>query len=210
MARKILVFDFDGTIADSKKLYVDIIHDSLAKASYIYPRSHIVRAMGPKLEGTLLNIQKFDRKTLKKLSKEINDFVIVEAESLKVCVHVKSELRKLHRSGKYKIILLTNSVRAFSIAFLKKNKMLNDFDLILGSEDFMDKPRELKLLAKKYKVGIKDVVYIGDRIMDYKIAKQVGARIVLPHVCSWDKSKIMNKKYSKVRIENLGKIGKLL
>jgi len=210
MARKILVFDFDGTIADSKKLYTDIIHDSLAKASFIYPRSHIVRAMGPKLEGTLLNLRKFDRKTLKKLSKEINDFVIAKAESLKVCANVKSELRKLHRSGKYRIVLLTNSVRAFSIAFLKKNKMLNDFDLILGSEDFMDKPKELRILAKKYKVNIKDLIYIGDRIMDYKIARQVGAGIVLPRVCSWDKSEIMDKKYSKVRIENLGKIEGLL
>lgn len=207
---RVLVFDFDGTIADSKKLYTDIIHDSLAKASFIYPRSHIVRAMGPKLEGTLLNLQKFDRKTLRKLSREINNFVIDKAESLKVCAHVKSELRKLHRSGKYKIVLLTNSVRAFSIAFLKKNKMLNDFDLILGSEDFMDKPRELRLLAKKFKVKMEDVIYIGDREMDYKIAKSVGAKIILPHVCSWDKSLIMNKKYSKVRIENLGKIEKLI
>ena len=206
MVKKLLVFDFDGTIADSKRLYVDIIHDSLAKASYIYPRSSIIRALGPKLEGTLLNLKNFDKKTLKKLSEEINDFVTGKAESLKVCPHVKSELRKLSRSGKYRIILLTNSVRAFSIAFLKKNNMLNDFDLILGSEDFIDKPMELRLLANRFKVNIKDIVYVGDRAMDYKLAKHVGSHIILPYACSWDKSKIMSRKYSKVRIENLGKI----
>ena len=208
--KKILVFDFDGSIADSKKLYIDIITDSLAKASYIYPRSHIIKALGPKLEDSLLNIRKFDPKTLKKLSREINDFVTQKAESLKVCPHVKSELKKLHKSRKYTIVLLTNSVRAFSIAFLRKNKMLNDFDLILGSEDFMDKPKELRLLAQKFKVRAKDVVYIGDRVMDYRIAKHVGSRIVIPYSCSWDKSRVASKKYSKVRIENLGKIEKLI
>jgi len=208
--KKILVFDFDGTIADSKKLYVSIIQDSLAKASLIYPRSHIVKALGPKLETSLLNIRKFDKKTLKKLSREINDFVIGKAESLKVCPRVKSELRKLRKSGKYRIVLLTNSVKAFSIAFLKKNKMLDDFDIILGSEDFMDKPKELKELARKFKVKIKDIVYIGDKISDYKIAKQAGSQIILPRACSWDKSEIIDKKYSKVRIENLGKIEKLI
>ena len=66
--------------------------------------------------------------------------------------------------------------------------MLEDFDLILGSEDFIDKPRELRELAKKFKVKREDIVYIGDKVSDYKIAKQAGTRVILPYVCSWDKS----------------------
>lgn len=204
--KKIIVFDFDGTIADSKKLYVDIIHDSLFKASYIYPRSHIVKALGPKLEDSLLNLRKFPPNVLKKLSKEINDFVIRKARGLKVCKNVKSELKKLKKSKKYKIILLTNSVRKFSIAFLKKNNMLKDFDLILGSEDFKDKEKALKHIAKIFKARPEDIVYIGDRIKDYKIARHVGSQIIIPYACSWDKSLLKLKKYSKVRISNLGEI----
>ena len=210
MRKRILVFDFDGTIADSKKLYVDIIHDSLLKASYIYPRSHIIKALGPKLEGTLLNIRRFDRKTLRKLSSEINDFVIKKAESLKVCKNVKKELHKLRISGKYRIILLTNSAHDFPEAFLKKNNMIKDFDMILGSEDFEDKEGALKGIARRFKAKPEEIVYIGDKIKDYNIARHAGSRIVLPYACSWDKSLIANRKYSKVRIENLGKIEKLL
>jgi len=210
MKKRILVFDFDGTIADSKKLYVGIIHDSLLKASHIYPRSHIIKALGPKLEGTLLNIRRFDRKTLKKLSKEINDFVTSKAESLKVCPHVKKELKKLKKSGDYRMILLTNSVRGFAIAFLRKNKMMDDFDMILGSEDFKTKEDALRKIAMKFKARPEEIVYVGDKTTDYKISRHVGTKIVIPYACSWDKSKILRKKYSKVRIENLGKIEKLL
>jgi len=210
MVKKILVFDFDGTITDSKKLYVNILHDSLLKASYLYPRSHIVKALGPKLEQSLLNLKKFDRRTLKKLAKEINSFVTKKAESLRICKNVKSEIHRLKKSGKYRIILLTNSVHAFPVAFLKKNKMMKDFDMILGSEDFTTKEDALKKLAKRFKADIRDITYIGDRVGDFKVAKHVGSRIILPYACSWDKSLIRNKKYSKVRIENLGQIEKMI
>jgi len=207
---KILVFDFDGTIADSKKLYVDIIHDSLLKASYIYPRSSIIKALGPKLEESLLNIRKFDKKTLKVLSKEINSFVTKEARSLKICAEVKSTLKRLKKSKKYKIILLTNSVRAFANAFLKKNGLGKDFDAILGSEDFSTKDKALREISRKYHVKREEIMYLGDRAIDYRIAKRVGTRIVMPYACSWEKTRIMQKKYRKVRVKNLGMIDLML
>lgn len=207
---RILVFDFDGTIADTKKLYVDIIRDSLLKASYIYPRSSIIKALGPKLEESLLNIRRFDPKTLKGLSMEINDFVTGKARSLKICKNVKRTIKKLKKSRRYKIILLTNSVGQFAHAFLKHNGMENDFDEVLGSEDFLTKDKALKIIGKKFKVKPRDIIYIGDRVMDYEIAKHVGAKIIMPYACSWEKTRIKQKKYDKVRIQNLGKIEKML
>ena len=118
MKKRVIVFDFDGTIADSKELYVKVIHDSLVKASFIFPRSRIVRAMGPKLEGTLKNLRKFDKKTLRALSREINGWVVSEAEKLRVCPQVKSSLARLKNSGRFRIILLTNSVRHFPMCWL--------------------------------------------------------------------------------------------
>lgn len=207
---KVLVFDFDGTIADSKKLYVDIIRDSLLKASYIYPRSSIIRALGPKLEESLLNIRKFDRKTLKKLSREINGFVTEKAKSLKVCRNVKRTIRKLKKSRKYKIILLTNSVRGFARAFLKNNGMEKDFDIIMGSEDFGTKEDAIKKIARRFKMRTRDIIYVGDREMDFRVARHVGSKIIMPYACSWEKTRIMQRKYSKVRIQNLGKMEKIL
>jgi len=206
MKKKILVFDFDGTIADSKKLYVEVIHDSLLAASFIFPRSRIVKAMGPKLRQTLLNLKRFDQKTLKGLSEEINEWVTREAERLNVCPHVKSSLRRLKRSGRYRTILLTNSVRAFPIAFLKKNGMLRDFDVVLGSEDFDDKEKALRGIAKRFGVKPKEITYIGDKTTDYRIARHVGTKILLPYACSWDKSLIMQKRYSKARISSLDEL----
>jgi phosphoglycolate phosphatase-like HAD superfamily hydrolase len=123
---KILVFDFDGTIADSKKLYISMIYSSLLEHSLIYPKSHITRALGPKLEATLKRINHFSPDLLQKLKKNINSDIAKKAKSLKLCPYAKETLEKLHE--KNKIILLTNSAGRFAKQVLKHNKILKYFD----------------------------------------------------------------------------------
>jgi len=92
--KKLVIFDFDGTIADSKKLYVEIIRTSLLKALFLYPKSRIVKALGPKLNATLQNLN-IAPKLRKKLSKEINSWITEKAASLKVCPYAAQTLKKL-------------------------------------------------------------------------------------------------------------------
>jgi len=190
----ILVFDFDGTIADSKSLYVSTIQKSLSKHSFVYPKSRIIKALGPKLEITLKNIHDFDEKTLSILKRDINSSITKKAKSLKLCPYAKKELGELKK--KYRIIILTNSAKKFILAFLKHNKMTKYFDKLFCGENFIDKEEALREITKKYKTKISDVVYIADKISDVKIAKKAGCRIIIVLACSWDKKRFRKEKYA--------------
>lgn len=204
---KLIVFDFDGTIVDSKKLYVDVIHGSLLKFCYIYPKSHIAKKLGPKVEETLSNIGKFNPKIKAKLKKDINDWVTKKVRHIKLCPYVKQTLKELKKKKKekIKIAILTNSVRKYTIAFLKKNNIDKFFDKLICAENFATKENAIKKLAKRYKIKIKDIVYIADTKKDIKVAKKVGCKIIIVLACSWYKSQFKNRK-QKFIIKDLSKL----
>ena len=195
MKKGVLVFDFDGTIADSKKVYIETIHHSLLEHSFIFPKGHVARALGPKLEQTLLNLKKFSPRTLKSLKDQINKDVTKKARKLKLCAHAKDTLKRLKQEG-YRIILLTNSARRFIITFLKHNKMMNYFDKLYYAENFRTKEEAIRKIAKNYNTKVKDVTYIADKIKDVKIARNAGCRIIIVLACSWDKGKFHGERYT--------------
>lgn len=207
---KLIIFDLDGTLVDSKKLYVDIIRDSLLKLRYIYPRSHIVKSLGPKIEGTLTNIGKFNPKIKAKLKKEINEWIAKKTKHLKLCPYAKQTLKKLKKE-KNKIMLLTNSAKKFANLFLKKNKIDKFFDMIICAENFKTKEQVIKQITKKYKIKIKDIIYIADTEKDIKIAKKAGCKIIIVLKCSWDKTLFRKRKRKpKFIIKDLSKLKKII
>lgn len=201
---KIIVFDLDGTIVDSKKLYINTIHHNLVMNYFIFTKGHVARALGPKLEDTLQKLRRFDPKTLKRLKKDINEYVARESSKLKLCPKVKEVLKYL-RSRKFKIVLLTNSARKYTLLLLKKNNLLRFFDKVIAAENFNKKSEVIKKIARKYKVKTNEIVYIADKIKDIKIAKQAHCRIIITLACSWDKTKFRNKKANYI-IKNLGEL----
>lgn len=200
---KLIVFDLDGTIVDSKKLYVDIVHGSLLKFCYVYPKSHIVKSLGPKIEESLNNIGKFAPKIKAKLKKEINDWIAKETKTLKLCPHVKQALKELKKENK--IVLLTNSARKYTNTFLKQNKINKYFDKLLCAENFRTKESAIRRLARQYKIKKKEIIYVADTKKDIKIAKKAGCRIIIVLACSWYRSQFKNSK-QKFIIKDLSKL----
>jgi phosphoglycolate phosphatase len=200
--KKVIAFDFDGTIADSKKLYIETIRNSLIKHSFIYPKGHIAKALGPKLEETLRNLDRFSPEMLQKLKKDINDDVTKEAKKLRACPGAKETLKKLQEHGS-KIVLLTNSAGRFAIAFLRKNNMLKYFDNLFYAENFGKKEDALKAIAKRYNTKTRDITYVADKKADVKIAKNAGCRIIVPLACSWDKKMFHGEKYTIKSLKDL-------
>lgn len=163
---RLVVFDLDGTIADSKKVYVETIQRTLAKNGFHFSKKQIDDSMGPKLEGTLLNLKEFDKKLLGKLKSEINGVIESLAHSLKVAPYSAQVLRKLSESGKYTLILMTNSTHRFAHNFLHYSGLEIYFDQILGAEDFAKKESAFRSLFRELRVKPSEAIYIGDKKSD--------------------------------------------
>ena len=190
---KLLVFDFDGTIADSKKLYINSIYHSAKKYGYHLSKKFIEKNLGPKLDASLFNMR--IKRNAEKIAKEVNAFVTKKAKTLKLCPYVIQTLQKI-QERKLKTVLMTNSTKSFINAFMKRYPIRKYFSKIIGAEDFLVKEEAFRKLFKQYHVRPNEVVYIADKIKDVKIAKSMKTHILIVLACSWDKNKFKNESYA--------------
>lgn len=181
---KLLIFDFDGTIVDSKKVYYHAIEKHLSNLGFSKKEideaidvglsiSETLKKLG--FKGVMSWLEK--RKIMKEVLKKVNE--------IKKCRDADS-IKRI----KAKKILVSNSLDEFIFPVLKHLKLKQEFSEIYGADDFTNKEKFISDYLKKKKISKKEVYYIGDRIADIKLARKLGIKsIIISGKCSWDSRK---------------------
>jgi phosphoglycolate phosphatase len=180
---KLLIFDFDGTIADTKSLYYHAIYNNVKRFGYSYKDVDKVIDLGTNLRKVLRRLG-FSFVTSWFLHKKIMKGVEGYAKNIKKCKDVDSI-----KDIKEKKILVSNSLKEFMLPILRHLK-LRCFREIYGAEDFADKAEFIKKYMEKNKIKKQDCYYIGDRATDVKTARKAGCRsVIITGECAWDSQK---------------------
>jgi phosphoglycolate phosphatase-like HAD superfamily hydrolase len=182
--RELLIFDFDGTIVNSKTLYYNLIYDELKGYGFSYNEVISFIDMGLSLSRTLEKIGLpffkrigLGRKIMKNVKKDLN--------KVTKCKDVNS----IREIKKYKI-LMSNSSKKAILPILKHYKLKKCFKKIYGAENFYDKANFIKEYLQKKGIPKEKCYYIGDRIADVNVAKQAGCNsIIICGKCAWDSPK---------------------
>jgi phosphoglycolate phosphatase-like HAD superfamily hydrolase len=184
---KLIIFDFDGTIVDTKSLYYHVIYQELKRFGFSYKRVDSAIDLGMTLKKTLGKLG-FSFLTSWYLKKKIMNKVKENIDNIKKCEDI-DDISKL-KGGK---IIVSNSSKDMIKPVLKHLKLKSEFKEIYGSEDFNDKTSFIKKYLKEHNIDkkqIQDCYYIGDRAADVKLAKKVGCiGIAIIGKCAWDSRK---------------------
>ncbi len=189
---KLLIFDYDGVIADS----LDIIwecFDKINKKHNLFPfknKNELTKIWDQNLFESVskLGISIID---LAKFYKEWVDLLILNNERVKPFVGLKSILKKLSQDN-YLTIISSNDYEVVS-DFLKRNGLFNYFNLILGAERGKSKTRKLKFVLNKFKIPEDRTYFITDTIGDLKEVKDFGIKTVAVTWGYHDKSKLQKE-----------------
>jgi len=169
---KAIIFDFDGTIADTFGVFYNIL-----------------RELGPQIgigELTPEDILEYRQRGAKELIKQFKikawrvPFLIKKGQkifgkhinSTKPFEEVPEVLRLLFES-KIKLGIITTNTEKTVKKFLKKWD-LEVFDFVISTPSLFGKGGALKKVLKKYKLKKEEVIYIGDEVRDIESAKSVG------------------------------------
>lgn len=163
-----LIFDFDGTLADTLSITVEIINQFFAKRNIPPTSEEELRDKGG-MKGLIKahHIPKYLIPYLVvygryKLSKRIKD-----AKPFKGLPEVLEKLSQKHTLG----IVTSNSKKNIQI-FLKNNNLEKYFTFVSSKGGLFDKHLKIMKIISKYKLEHHNTIYIGDETRDVEAAKK--------------------------------------
>ncbi|HET9098172.1 MAG TPA: HAD-IA family hydrolase [Candidatus Saccharimonadales bacterium] len=169
-----IVFDFDGTIADSRDYFIDFISREAGK--YPLDAEAQDRLHGLPLTGVarVLGIPWWRMPNLYFKGRSRMDSVI---RDLQPFADIADVIRKLHAEGHELFIISSNSVKNIRI-FLKKHEMREYFVEVYGGVEIFGKASMFHQLLRENNLKAKEVISIGDEIRDIEAANTVGIKSI--------------------------------
>jgi HAD superfamily hydrolase (TIGR01549 family) len=173
---KAIIFDMDGTIADS----FDYVSDFLVTEAKLAPLSDAqkralrglsMRDMARKLGYHWWDAPKLFIRGRQRMRRSI------QAKHLQSFAGMSEVIYKLHDDGHELFILSTNSARNVH-HFLNDQKIHKYFLEIYAGVGVFNKAPGLRRLLKDQRLRTEEVIYVGDELRDIEAAQSVGIRTV--------------------------------
>ena len=171
--RKTIIFDFDGTIANTFPIVINIVHE-------------IVKRYGMEVttaEGTSVGLKQI-LKSLKFPTLKIPQ-VLLEIKhrlGLKITDEVdlfdNMDFVLNSLSQKYDLGIISSNSESNIQSFLDKYNLLNLFTYIHSDSSLFGKHVVLKRFCRKFKIKYDHVTYIGDEDRDILAAKKVKIKVI--------------------------------
>lgn len=173
---KVLIFDFDGTIADTLK-YGQAIANKLAEE---FNFKKVLEADIPLIQNkSTQEIIKFLEVPMFKLPRIISrahqelHLQMDKIEPIPGLADVLPELKKrVEQMG-----IVTSNSRKNVETFLRQHGLAELFEFIDSSSRILGKSHQLRKMIKKHNFQRERVVYVGDETRDIEACKKVGVRI---------------------------------
>lgn len=174
---KVIIFDFDGTIANT----LEIIAESYNKIAPFY-------------NCKILNFEEKERfRSLRPMEffKECNiSPLLIPVFSL----HIKAELfGKINdvkifsgiaeaifqlKSKNYVLGLMSSNSKKNIYAFLKTNQIYQYFDFVHSGKNIFGKDQVVSNLIRKYSIIKQNLIYVGDEVRDVEAMKKIHVKVV--------------------------------
>ena len=177
MTIKVIIFDFDGTLADTLDAVVKITNrlalefgykptapEELAKIRSLSSRE-IIKQSG-------ISIFKIPF-LLNKLKAALRN----EIQYLNTIDGIKEALITLKNQGNKLGILTSNSAENVSI-FLAKHEMQDLFDFVYSENKLFSKHRVISKFMQRNSLTPEEVIYVGDETRDIEASKKVAIKVI--------------------------------
>lgn len=172
----VLIFDFDGTIADTFNLYIDVMRKIYHEYNFKYIDDddiELCRAMTSKEIIQYLGISPLQ---IPMIAHRIRGDFTQRMKEQKIFTGVDSVLESLKQEGHKLFILSSNSEENINI-FLRLNN-ITQFDAVFSKSSIFGKSGIIKKIINKNKIITDDVYYIGDETRDIEAAKKINIKSI--------------------------------
>ena len=171
--KKYIIFDFDGTLADSIPVMFTVIQElakevgyerAITQEDWDWVRNHELKDIPGKFGIPLIKIPYLLLEGRNKMKKQMY--------SVPPCRGMIEELKKLKKEG-YELAILSSSSRDLIQEFVLKNNLVELFDFIHSELNLFGKDKALLSLLKQFKMPLDESIYVGDEMRDIDACKKI-------------------------------------
>ncbi|KKP24836.1 MAG: Haloacid dehalogenase superfamily, subfamily IA, variant 3 [candidate division TM6 bacterium GW2011_GWF2_28_16] len=175
-----IIFDFDGTIADTLPLCIKCIN-TFAKEYNYAPSNNIEYFRNKTLEDVIKNDLKLHFYQLPSYGEKLKKMISEQKESIKVFVAINDLITELSKN--YKIGIITSNNQEVVETVLEKSNIKN-ISFIFSSNDhstikkiIYGKSGVITSFLKKNNLNQDQVLYIGDEVRDIQACRKAGVKM---------------------------------
>ncbi|HEY9710842.1 MAG TPA: HAD-IA family hydrolase [Oculatellaceae cyanobacterium] len=177
MSVKVIIFDFDGTLADTLDAVVSITN-RLAEEYGYKPTTLDEIAQIRRLSSTeIIKQSGISIFRIPFLLKRVREYLRNDIHKLNPIEGIKEALTQLKKQGKCLGILTSNSEENVEI-FLEKHGMQHLFSFIYSEPTLFSKHKILKKFMKINKLTPEEVIYVGDETRDIEASQRIPIKVI--------------------------------
>jgi beta-phosphoglucomutase len=178
------IFDWDGTLADTRSVIVLSFETALKEVNLIVPPASIERRIGIGAAETFREIlrtadRRVDEQVIKQLVKRKIQVQIQLSEKVALFGGARELLAELQ--GRLKLGLASMNNRSVVMHMLRLNKLVDCFTVVLMAEDVSNSkpnPEIFAKTAKQLQIKPENCVVFEDSIFGVKASKSAGMHCV--------------------------------
>jgi len=173
---KVIIFDFDGTLADTIDILLSITNRLSAEFGFKSATKEELAQLSNLnswqiLQYSGISIFKFPL-LIRRLRAELHS----EVPQIQLFPGIKEVLLELKKRG-FQLGIITSNSRENVLASLAKNGLQDTFTFIYSGSTF-GKHKVIKKWLRIENINPEKVVYVGDEIRDIDAAKKTGIKVI--------------------------------
>ena len=176
---KTIIFDFDGTIADTLAFSFGRSLELLRKEKIDLPEKEIIKKIKSNSYQELM--KEFRLSWLKipfmlRIVKQGQRDLYYQIDKIKIFPGMKKLFKKL-KNKNYQIGILSSNMQRNINKFIKINR-LNFFDIVYCESNILGKDKTIKKMVRKYNLKKEEIIYVGDEIRDIVACHKTGVKMI--------------------------------
>lgn len=168
-----VVFDFDGTIADTLDVLIQIVNELSIKFGYPPTSPQQVEQYKQLSSRQILRQSQISYFKLPFVIWKAQRELAFRMTQIQPCPDMTAVLQDLKAEG-YQLGILTSNSRSNVETFLRFNQLEHQFDFIYSGLTVFGKERLFRKLLRQENLKPEHLVYVGDETRDIEAAKKVG------------------------------------